>query len=913
MLIRPAARLRPRPPEKTHRRIVLEVAVASAAAAIGVAVLAGCGDNQATTAPAPSTTPVTTTLPAPESEAAPEPTPTTQPPATTTTDEPEPDPATGQPTTTPPSTDDQAETPQAVAPQDTELEQPEDDNDHTGSDESAVSEETLEAADLGLGFSWQVLDGSFVGRDGPRVLPWDDGYLQFGYPAAGDGWDPTRVLVRDSADGSTWSAYRPFPVPFEDLLADGASTWPIIDVASDGRRLLFAVQGRHRIVVAITSDLTDWETAEIIHPKPDGLPHGVRAGTSATHLALGPSGWVLHTSTDLGVDRWELAPADIRDSAQHIEFGIPESQGLMVRWQTSEQEPAEPYHSRFVTWEELGIDEATYVHYGSAHFANRPYTPTELTSGAVWAASWGEAPVRTELPEIEGGTCCRIVGTSAGYFARAELGEPGYPPILDVEPPMFFSPDGSTWTAVDDTAVRDDLGIDSAERVSRLSGLLLPWGELKRSGELLPWGEGFLQVGHPVVDGDRVDLTRLFSRISADGLDWSPLEHLPIGLSYPQADRSGWPYRRGVSLVIAASDGERLVLAMFGEDTVVAITSDLARWETFEIPAPSNEGLPDGVTAEPSMIDLAIGPEGWLLLREVQLGVDPWVITPADIRETAQRIRLGNPDYVGGERVQGESLGLEIDWKTEQHEAGDPYFSRFVTWEELGIDEDTYREYGEVHFANKPYTPSHLASGEVWAAEWGNPPIRNGLPAVPGVWDKVVGTDAGYYARSYWGGTSAWPRVVGPDYFSADGSTWVRRDSPALNGLPFYFDMSVVTDGIVLNGRLSYPPVYPDPATESESQLWLGDATGTNWRPVELPGLSEGSRFDLRYSRGGAVVMGGAPEDDSSVEWMMASRDGVNWLVVDDPTVADLSRFVVNGNVMLALDSQGKAHRFLLP
>ena len=361
--------------------------------------------------------------------------------------------------------------------------------------------------------------------------------------------------------------------------------------------------------------------------------------------------------------------------------------------------------------------------------------------------------------------------------------------------------------------------------------------------------------------------------------------------------------------MIAASDGEHLVLAMLGEDTVVAITSDLTRWETFEIPAPSSEGLPDGVTAEPFGIYLAIGPEGWLLVREVQLGVDPWVIAPADIREAARDIYLRHPDYVGGERVQGESQGLEIDWTTEQQEPSDPYLSRFVTWEELGIDEDTYREYGWVHFANKPYTPSDLASGEAWGAEWGNAPVQNGLPAVSGgFWNEVVGTDAGYFARAYWG-EGGYPQVVGPDYFSADGSNWVRRDTPVLNGLPFFADMSVVTDGIVLNGRL----FFPVSGTESESQLWLGDATGTNWRPVELPGLAEGSQFDLQYSPGGAVVKGGPSEDDSSVEWMMASRDGINWLVVEDPSVGDLGGFVINGNAMLASDGQGNTHRFLLP
>ncbi len=428
----------------------------------------------------------------------------------------------------------------------------------------------------------------------------------------------------------------------------------------------------------------------------------------------------------------------------------------------------------------------------------------------------------------------------------------------------------------------------------------------------MPWREGFLQVGYPIVDEDQEDRTRLFSRVSADGLDWSPPARLPVPLPDPQIDDvRRWP--PGGPALRAASDGDRLIIAVReGEDTLVAVTRDLTRWEeTFKIPPPSSEGLPYGVKAEISAGGLVIGPEGWLLVREIQLGVDPWVIAPVDIRESARYIRLGDPDFVGGESVQGESLGLEIDWETEQHEPSDPYFSRFVTWEELGIDEDTYRYYGIAHFGNKPYTPSWLASAEVWVAEWGNEPVREGLPGVSGgFWRELVGTDAGYFARAYVG-ESGYPQVVGPDYFSADGSTWVHRDSPVRNGYPLGADMSVVTDGIVLNGRLSF--FLPLSVTESESQLWLGEATGTNWRPIELPGLSEGSWFELRNSRGGAVVMGGASEDGSSVEWMLVSRDGVNWLEVGDPPVGYSWHFIINGNVMLAIDHQGNTRRFLIP
>ena len=455
---------------------------------------------------------------------------------------------------------------------------------------------------------------------------------------------------------------------------------------------------------------------------------------------------------------------------------------------------------------------------------------------------------------------------------------------------------------------------------------------------LLPWGEGFLQVGYPIVK-DQEDRTRLFTRVSADGLKWSPPAGLSVPLPDPEIhdvsrwDEFVWPYvlkfgtgpepdieiddvRRWSQfrfVLDAESDGERLILAMQqGADVFAAITSDLTRWAVHKIPPPSSDGLPSGVEATTrGAPGLAVGPEGWLIDREVAFRVDPWVIAPADIRESAQDISLGNPDYVGGEYVQGESPGIEVRWRPEEHDPDDPYFTRFVTWEELGIDEDTYRDYGIEHYANKPYIPSWLVSGEVWVAEWGNDPVRHALPTLGGgFWDRVVGTDAGYFA-SAWEGEAGYPQVLGSHHFSADGLTWVARSTPVDGGTPLSVGRSVVTDGIVLDGRLWYP--FSD--TENESQLWLGDATGTDWRPVELPepSDSEDSWFELRSSHGGAVVVGGPSEDDSSVEWMMASRDGVNWLVVEDPTVAGLWSLAINGDVMVGVDGRGNTRRFVIP
>ena len=283
----------------------------------------------------------------------------------------------------------------------------------------------------------------------PRLVPWGDGFLEFGYPASSDGWDGTHLNMRVSADGLTWSAIEALPVPFSDVLARDTSRYPIDDVASDGQRLLLDVQQGDRALVAITSDLANWDTFEIVFAQPDGLPHGVRAKTRAGGLAIGPDGWLLHTSTSLGVDLRVLAPADIRESAQDIRFSVPESQGLNVKWKTEQQAPGESNFSRFVTWEELGIDEDTYLHYGVAEYLISPRTPSWLISGAVWSADWGQEPIRAELPEVSGAAWWTVVGTDAGYVGLPRLAEGGWPPSVGVKHEMFFSPDGLTWVAID--------------------------------------------------------------------------------------------------------------------------------------------------------------------------------------------------------------------------------------------------------------------------------------------------------------------------------------------------------------------------------------------------------------------------------------------------------------------------------
>jgi hypothetical protein len=470
---------------------------------------------------------------------------------------------------------------------------------------------------------------------------------------------------------------------------------------------------------------------------------------------------------------------------------------------------------------------------------------------------------------------------------------------------------------------------DAGEPVTRIS-----------ADRLLPWGDGLLQVGYPIVGEDREDRTRLFARVSADGLNWSPPARLFVPLPEPTIHDASrwddfiWPYvvTFGTSpevrindalrwsrlrfVLSARSDGKRLILAMHqGADLFAAITGDLTHWEVHKIPPPSSDGLPSGVEAAThSRPGLAVGPEGWLIYRRVALRVDPWVIAPADIRESAQDIYLRNPDYVDGKRVEGEPLGLEIEWRAKQHEPADPYSSRFVTWEELGIDEDTYRHYGIEHYANKPYIPSWLVSGEVWVAEWGNNPVRHALPTVRGgFWDRVVGTDAGYVGLP-------WPAEAGylPDvgastmFFSADGTTWDRIHTPGGDRVTLDY-LTAVENGILVVGEVSEEPYY----SPIRSQLWLADATGSDWRPVDMAGLPERSWIEIYRSGHGVVGRSGLTEDDRSVQWIVGSINGVDWLVMEhaDPRYDPgwQRRMTIIGDAMLVTDGEGNTQRSVIP
>jgi len=276
-------------------------------------------------------------------------------------------------------------------------------------------------------------DSFLRNKAGPALLPWRDGFLEFGHPSDRRLWsvDRTRLIMRVSADGFQWTSLEPFPVPFEDLLVDDTPRRPspIHDATSDGLRLVFGLQQDERIYVSITDDLVGWETVEIVPPPVEGLSDGATVGTWAEQVVIGPDGWLLRTST----------------SGQ--------------------------------------------------------------TSGDVWSAAWGEEPSQAALPEVDGGTCCHVVGTSAGYVAMAFLGGSGQPAPGDAEHVMFYSPDGSSWRAVDAPA---GAGARRWGLVAVEDGVLVIGPSLSDQA-----GSGKDEPGTQVWLGD------------AAGSDWQPVE-LPL-------------------------------------------------------------------------------------------------------------------------------------------------------------------------------------------------------------------------------------------------------------------------------------------------------------------------------------------------------------------------------------------------
>ena len=304
------------------------------------------------------------------------------------------------------------------------------------------------------------------------VVPWRDevleiGWLKIGEKPGGYGiYDETQLVARVLSDSDACQNIRPIskapdhPECWGDLnryLIRNASG-RISAIISDGHRLIVASEDNGQVYVSVTSDLINWTTTEFELPTPSSLPDFVYASSYVGFLAINPNGWLAKITTQLSIDVLSLAGVrepdigirsvyelDRRLSIQGADVG-PE--GLLARWWLDDERTH--HREQFFPWNSLGISWDQFCDY-SHYCNNKGAVHSSNTSGSAWTATWGNDPIRVELPMGLGafGKCCAIVGTDSGYVAFSDPSESGYDPTWFGPTEVFYSSDGVEWTLID--------------------------------------------------------------------------------------------------------------------------------------------------------------------------------------------------------------------------------------------------------------------------------------------------------------------------------------------------------------------------------------------------------------------------------------------------------------------------------
>lgn len=344
-------------------------------------------------------------------------------------------------------------------------------------DEVTTTTEPSDAVlvDEGNGTEFEVGVGSTHERHG-WIVPWGDGILEVGWLKIGEEWngygvhngygvfDETQLAARSLLSSSDCQNIRPISkvVDYQNCW-DELNHYPmpneggsIVAIISDGERLIVASQIDKQVYISVTGDLINWNTTEISLPHPPGLPDFVYAISHVDHLAIGPSGWLLKITTKFTIDilvqagikepRTGLNIYDLREELDGINGTVTYEDGVEIRWWTDEERS--DLLEQFFTWEDLGFDLDMFRKYYSPK-GNKPYVSSKNITGSVWTANWEEDPVRIDLPDVPGDTCCAIVGTAAGYLAISDPGTPGYDPTWFGPAEAFFSYDGQRWVPID--------------------------------------------------------------------------------------------------------------------------------------------------------------------------------------------------------------------------------------------------------------------------------------------------------------------------------------------------------------------------------------------------------------------------------------------------------------------------------
>jgi hypothetical protein len=363
------------------------------------------------------------------------------------------------------------------------------------------------------------------------------------------------------------------------------------------------------------------------------------------------------------------------------------------------------------------------------------------------------------------------------------------------------------------------------------------------SPQVLPWHGGFVVV--PVEQGS---LDQVW--VSDDGSVWERVQlDDPFGAYPTDLDRP--------SIGRVVSDGEHLVVARLlsnsqrqerdGTEAVqIAATDDLSSWEIWNFTPDLPRDLPSVTSPYFELRAVDVTDRGWAAMASLSFIFDLASLFPPEIGPITGHAVDANG--ITGTTTDADGIGT----------AGDV----FLTWDDVGIDYETYLEYS-----------SGAPVQTVTRAAWGED-----LTVSPGPRWEVFGLSAnerGALASS--GSTLEW---------TDDWQTWDEVPAPpaATTG---WTEFASVPSGVILAGR---------------SGIWIGGPDGSDWRPVELSRLEGRTIWPLERddraarSEGFAIIADVADYGDGFPGWadprmpppdtppelvIIASPDGERWLVED--------------------------------
>ncbi len=320
----------------------------------------------------------------------------------------------------------------------------------------------------------------------------------------------------------------------------------------------------------------------------------------------------------------------------------------------------------------------------------------------------------------------------------------------------------------------------------------------------------------------------LEAQISDDGVTWTALP----GFSAP--GELGYSASDGVHLVLANQDWTQDGGAV---DVEVSITTDLTTWTTVTIPVERPAAIPEFVTFNSNLSALALGPDGWYVTTEANSWFDVWSAFPDDLQAEMELNGWGYTAVPEGIRL--ESHGRRSAGEGDEGfdypvipavsssypvvppqpipvELWESTLERLIPWTDLGLVYDDYAPY---------LSGSSQTAG--WVGTWAGGVARASAPASANCC-TVVGTGAGYLAMA-WDAYEYTELEEGPSnsvFFSPDGHSWNAVDAPGTEG--FIDAIVAVRGGVLLTV-----------SDEAGQQIWRGDADGTNWQPVTVPGISD--------------------------------------------------------------------------